>query len=127
MGHGRSSDVTKELRDAALCRRLRDTIMVSKAIFLRHHHCVPAHMTAGTALPYYSPAENPTAAMVSSNCSVVDSTTRKVTHDGPARNARPPTPSYADVVSERSAALRAAKYSQPRVRFATNGAKQADG
>jgi hypothetical protein len=127
-GQLNSSDLlTKELKDAALYRRLRDTIMVSRANFLRHHHCVPAHMMDGTALPYYSAAAKPTAAMVSSNCSVVDSTTHKVTQDRLARNASPPSLSYADVVGERSAALRAANHSRPRNRFATNGAKPADG
>ena len=127
-GQLNSSDLlTKELKGAALYPRLRDTIMVSRATFLRHHYCVPAHMTDGTALPYYSPAETHTAAMVSHNCSVVDSTSRKVTRDGPARNARPPNRTYSVAVSERLAALRAAKRLQHRVSFATNGAKHADG
>ena len=111
----------------ALYRRLRDTTMVSRANFVRHHHCVPVHMRDGTSLPYYSPAEKPTAAMVSSNCSVVDSPTHKVTQDRLTRNASLPSLSYADIVGEHSAALRATNHSRPRVRFATNGAKPADG
>ena len=91
-GQLNSSDLlTKELKDAALYRRLRDTTMVSRAFFLRHHHCIPAHMTDGTALPYYSPAAQPTTAMVTHDCSVVSSPNNKVTQGRLARNASPPS------------------------------------
>ena len=50
-----SSDLfTKELKDAAHFRRCRDSMMVSRANFLQHQHCVPSHMTAPHSLPYYS-------------------------------------------------------------------------
>ena len=50
-----ASDIfTKEIKDAPHYRRLRDTMMVSRAIFLLFSHTVPAHLTAKTVLPYYS-------------------------------------------------------------------------
>ena len=50
-----ASDIfTKEIKDGAHYRRLRDSMMVSKANFLRHHHTVPEHLTDRSHLPYYS-------------------------------------------------------------------------
>eukprot|EP00804_Cyclotella_cryptica_P022103 CCRYP_011581-RA/>CCRYP_011581-RA protein AED:0.10 eAED:0.05 QI:0/0/0/1/0/0/6/0/1337 len=45
---------TKELKDAAHFRRCRDSMMVSRQNFVKHHHCVPAHLTTRDHLPYYS-------------------------------------------------------------------------
>jgi hypothetical protein len=45
---------TKELKDDAHFRRCRDTFMVSKANFLKHGHCVPAHLADRQDLPFYS-------------------------------------------------------------------------
>jgi hypothetical protein len=45
---------TKELKDDAHFRRCRDTFMVSKANFLKHGHCMPAHLTDRQDLPFYS-------------------------------------------------------------------------
>ena len=50
-----ASDIfTKEIKDAPHYRRLRDTMMVSRANFLRFNHTVPAHLTEKSVLPYYS-------------------------------------------------------------------------
>ena len=50
-----SSDLfTKEIKSDAHFRRLRDSMMVSKANFLKYNHNVPEHMTDKTTLPYYS-------------------------------------------------------------------------
>ena len=50
-----SSDLfTKEIKSDAHFRRLRDSMMVSKANFLKHDHNVPSHMTDKANLPYYS-------------------------------------------------------------------------
>ena len=109
-----SSDLlTKDLKDAGLYRQLRDTIMVSKANFLRHHHNVPAHMAGTTVPPFYSQAAMPVAAaMVTPNCSARSSTTNHVRVDRPARHepARD-KPTYADVVSDSSAARRVINHS----------------
>ena len=50
------SDIfTKEMRDSAHFRRLRDSMMVSKAAFLKYHHNVPSHVIAADRIiPYYS-------------------------------------------------------------------------
>ena len=50
------SDIfTKEMRDGAHFRRLRDSMMVSKAAFNKYQHCVPTHIvTKERILPYYS-------------------------------------------------------------------------
>ena len=50
------SDIfTKEMRDSAHFRRLRDCMMVSRAAFLKYHHNVPTHITtADRIIPYYS-------------------------------------------------------------------------
>jgi hypothetical protein len=45
---------TKELKDDAHFHRCRDTFMVSKANFLKHGHCVPAHLADRQDLPFYS-------------------------------------------------------------------------
>ena len=48
-----ASDIfTKEIKCAIHYRRLRDSMMVSKANFIRFHHTVPDHMTDRSALPY---------------------------------------------------------------------------
>ena len=50
-----SSDIfTKEIKDAAHFRRLRDSMMVSLANFQKHGHNVPEHWSDKTNLPYYS-------------------------------------------------------------------------
>eukprot|EP00804_Cyclotella_cryptica_P027547 CCRYP_007491-RF/>CCRYP_007491-RF protein AED:0.58 eAED:0.47 QI:0/-1/0/1/-1/0/1/0/173 len=51
---------TKELKDSAHFRRCRDSMMVSRSNFVRHHHCVPAHMASPHNLPYYSPRSGQT-------------------------------------------------------------------
>ena len=50
------SDIfTKEMRDCAHFRRLRDCMMVSKTAFLKYNQAVPAHIISeGKILPYYS-------------------------------------------------------------------------
>ena len=50
------SDIfTKEMQDAAHFRRLCDSMMCSKSVFLRYGHTVPTHITtAERILPYYS-------------------------------------------------------------------------
>ena len=60
-GQINSSDIfTKEIKDVAHYRRLRDSFMVSKADFDKYGHNVPSHQ-AGTTLPYYTiRAEHPT-------------------------------------------------------------------
>ena len=96
--------LTKELKDAGLYRQLRDIIMVSNAFFLRHHHNMPTHMTDGMALSFYLLAATPiAAAMVMPKCSAGQSASNHVCVGRPARNASAPT--YADIVSERSAKL----------------------
>jgi hypothetical protein len=46
---------TKEIKDAAHFRRLRDCMMVSKTAWVKYHHNVPSHVTAAERLlPYYS-------------------------------------------------------------------------
>ncbi|KAL7502148.1 hypothetical protein ACHAWX_002187 [Stephanocyclus meneghinianus] len=45
---------TKELKDAAHFHCCRDLMMVSRQNFLKHHHCVPSHLTTRDHLPYYS-------------------------------------------------------------------------
>jgi len=50
-----SSDIfTKEIKDAAHFRRLRDSMMVSLSNFHKHGHNVPEHWNDKTSLPYYS-------------------------------------------------------------------------
>ena len=50
-----SSDIfTEEIKRDAHFRRLRNSYMVSRAIFLKHAHNVPEHWTDKTTLPYYS-------------------------------------------------------------------------
>ena len=50
-----SSDIfTKEIKDAAHFRRLRDSMMVSLSNFHKHGHNVPEHWSDKTSLPYYS-------------------------------------------------------------------------
>ena len=67
-----SNLLTKELKDFGLYLQLYDSIMVSKAKFLKHHHTAPAHMMDGTVLPYYLPAAaSAMAAMVLMDCSVL--------------------------------------------------------
>ena len=47
-----SADIfTKELKDSAHFRRLRDSFMVSKSNFNQFHHNVPSHMAPRTNLP----------------------------------------------------------------------------
>ena len=50
------SDIfTKEIKDTAHFRRLRDSMMVSKTAFLKYHHTVPSEVIASERiLPYYS-------------------------------------------------------------------------
>jgi hypothetical protein len=50
------SDIfTKELKDAAHFRRLRDSMMVSKTAFLKYHHNVSSEIISSERLlPYYS-------------------------------------------------------------------------
>ena len=50
------SDIfTKEIKDAAHFRRLRDCMMVSKSAFLKYHQAVPSHIiSAERIIPYYS-------------------------------------------------------------------------
>jgi len=45
---------TKEIKCAIHYCRLCDSMMVSKANFIRFHHTVPDYMTDHFALPYYS-------------------------------------------------------------------------
>ena len=54
------SDIfTKEMKDGAHFRRLRDCMMASKAAFLKYHHNVPSHIiSAERIVPYYSLASN---------------------------------------------------------------------
>jgi len=54
------SDIfTKEMRDTAHFRRLRDCMMVSKAAFLKYHQAVPSNIiSADRILPYYSLRSN---------------------------------------------------------------------
>lgn len=48
------SDIfTKELKDGAHFRRLRDAMMVSQAAFDRHHHTVPSHAADRDDKPYF--------------------------------------------------------------------------
>ena len=48
-----SADIfTKELKDSAHFRRLRDSFMVSKSNFKQLHHNVPSHMAPHTNLPH---------------------------------------------------------------------------
>ena len=56
------SDIfTKEMKDSAHFRRLRDSMMVSKAAFTKYNHVVPAELVqADCILPYY-PLRHPTA------------------------------------------------------------------
>ena len=50
-----SSDIfTKEIKDAAHFRRLRDSMMVSLSNFQKYAHNVPEHWNDKTSLPYYS-------------------------------------------------------------------------
>lgn len=50
-----SADIfTKELKDMAHFRRLRDSFMVSKSNFNQFHHTVPTHMAPKTNTPYSS-------------------------------------------------------------------------
>ena len=49
------SDIfTKEMKDAAHFRRLRDSFMVSKTAFRRYGHTVPSHVTDTLTSKYYS-------------------------------------------------------------------------
>jgi len=50
------SDIfTKEIKDTAHFRRLRNCMMVSKSAFLKYHHNVPSEViTSERILPYYS-------------------------------------------------------------------------
>jgi hypothetical protein len=44
---------TKEIKDDAHFRRLRDLFMVSKSNFMKFGHSVPPHLTSKSLLPYY--------------------------------------------------------------------------
>ena len=49
------SDIyTKEIKDDAHFRRLRDCQMVSRSNFLKYGHTIPAHLMSKSDLPYYS-------------------------------------------------------------------------
>ena len=49
------SDIyTKEIKDDAHFRRLRDCQMVSRSNFLKFGHTIPAHLSSKSLLPYYS-------------------------------------------------------------------------
>ncbi len=55
-----SADIfTKELKDSAHFRRLRDSFMVSKANFHQFHHNVPDHIAPWSNLPYTSTSTCP--------------------------------------------------------------------
>ena len=85
---------------------------------------MPAHITDKKLLPFYSPAATPVAvAMVMKECSVAGSTSNPDQAGRPARDASAPT--YADIVSDKSAARRAAKPSHVLVQLATLGANPA--
>mgnify|MGYP007095113615 CR=1 FL=1 len=103
-----SSDLlTKELKDAALYRKLRDTIMVSKANFLRHHHTVPAHMAAETA-PSSPSSANVVTKTAEMAVHVVHVDPEFSSKKSEVTNQR----TYADVLSEGLAARSAARSSQ---------------
>ena len=64
------SDIfTKEMKDGAHFRRLRDSMMVSKAAFLKYHHSVPSHIISSEKiLPYYSLRSSIDASRCTDSC-----------------------------------------------------------
>jgi hypothetical protein len=69
-----SADIfTKELKDSAHFRRLRDSFMVSKSNFKQFHHNVPNHMAPKTNLPYTSVLRTTNSPVVSDDACIIRS------------------------------------------------------
>ena len=64
---------TKELKDSAHFRRLRDSFMVSKSNFKQFHHNVPNHMAPRTNLPYTSALHATYCQVLSDDASIIRS------------------------------------------------------
>ena len=73
------SDIfTKEMKEDAHFRCLRDSIMVSKAAFLQYGHTAPTHIMGKSLLPYYT-IRSPVPHMTHD---VTNSRDKIVCHDG---------------------------------------------
>ena len=64
---------TKELKDSAHFRRLRDSFIVSKSNFKLFHHNVPNHMAPRTNLPYTSALRAMYSQVLSDDASIIRS------------------------------------------------------